>query len=98
MRRQIEVSNDVAAALSGSGDHILRALEQQVECELFLRGNVITLDGEAETVAAAATVVRELAELVAQGQEIGAGTIRAVATAIEHNEHPREVLQDVVWR
>jgi phosphate starvation-inducible PhoH-like protein len=98
MRRQIEVSNDVAAALSGSNDHILRALEQQLECQLFLRGNVITLDGDAEVVAAAATVVRELAELVAQGQEIGAGTIRAVATALEHNERPREVLQDVVWR
>jgi phosphate starvation-inducible PhoH-like protein len=28
--------------------------------QLFLRGNVITLDGEAEAVAAAAVVVREL--------------------------------------
>jgi len=98
MRRQIEVSNDVAAALSGSGDHILRALEQQVECQLFLRGNVVTLDGDAEAVAVAATVVRELAELVAQGHDIGAGTIHAVATALEHNERPREILEDVVWR
>ncbi len=98
MRRQIEVSNDVAAALSGSNDHILRALEQQVECQLFLRGNVITLDGDAEAVAGAATVVRELAELVEQGHDIGAGTIHAVSTALEHNERPREILEDVVWR
>ena len=44
MRRQLELANEVAAALSGSGDQILRALEGHVECELFLRGNVITLD------------------------------------------------------
>ena len=44
MRRQLEVSNEVAAALSGSNDQILRALEGHVDCELFLRGNVITLD------------------------------------------------------
>ena len=50
MRRQLEVSNEVAAALTGAGDHVLRALEEHVECELFLRGNVITLDGEAEAV------------------------------------------------
>ena len=45
MRRQIEVSNEVAAALSGSNDHVLRALEGHVDCGLFLRGNVATLDG-----------------------------------------------------
>ena len=45
---------------------------------MFLRGNVVTLDGDAEAVANAATVVRELAELVEQGHEIGAGTIDAV--------------------
>ena len=54
MRRQIEVSNEVAQALTGSGDHILRALEGHVDCNLYLRGNVVTLDGEAEAVAAAA--------------------------------------------
>ena len=64
MRRQLELSNEVAAALSGSNDQILRALEGHVDCQLFLRGNVITLDGEAEAVAAAAVVVRELSDLI----------------------------------
>ena len=50
MRRQIELSNEVAAALSGSGDEILRALEAHVDCDLFLRGNLVTLDGDAEPV------------------------------------------------
>ena len=82
MRRQIEVANEVAAALSGSNDQILRALEGHVDCKLFLRGNVITLDGEAEAVAAAAVVVRELSELIEQGHEIAEGTIAAVTDAL----------------
>ncbi|MCZ4494370.1 MAG: PhoH family protein, partial [Conexibacter sp.] len=51
MRRQIELSNEVAAALSGTHDAVLRQLESHVECELYLRGNVVTLEGEPEAVA-----------------------------------------------
>src|ERR1700712_3603508 len=98
MRRQIEVSNEAAAALSGSGDQILRALEGHVACDIFLRGNVVTLDGEAEAVGAAATVVRELTELIEQGHEVGPGTIRAVTSALDQHESPAEILEDVVWR
>src|SRR4051794_814717 len=98
MRRQIEVSNEVAAALSGAGDHILRALEGHVDCDLFLRGNVVTLDGDAEPVAGAAVVVRELAELIEQGHEIGEGTIAAVTSALDAHKNPAEIIDDVVWR
>jgi phosphate starvation-inducible protein PhoH and related proteins len=98
MRRQIEVSNEVAAALSGSNDHVLRALEGHVDCDLFLRGNVVTLDGEAEAVAGAAVVVRELAELIEQGHEIAEGTIAAVTSALDQHHSPAEILEDVVWR
>jgi phosphate starvation-inducible PhoH-like protein len=98
MRRQIELSNEVAAALSGSNDHILRALEGHVDCDLFLRGNVVTLDGEAESVAAAAVVVRELSDLIEQGHEIAEGTISAVTSALDQHHSPAEILEDVVWR
>jgi phosphate starvation-inducible PhoH-like protein len=98
MRRQLEISNEVAAALSGTNDQILRALEGHVDCELFLRGNVITLDGDAEAVAAAAVVVRELSELIEQGHEIAEGTITAVTDALDQHESPAAVLEDVVWR
>ncbi|HEX5925349.1 MAG TPA: PhoH family protein, partial [Baekduia sp.] len=87
-----------AAALSGSNDQILRALEAHVDCELFLRGNVITLDGEAEPVAAAAVVVRELSELIEGGHEITHGTLEAVTSALDRHESPAKVLEDVVWR
>ncbi len=98
MRRQIELSNEVAANLAGSGDSVLRALEGHVDCELFLRGNVVTLDGEPAAVDAAATVVRELSELVEQGHEIAPGTITAVTGALDQHESPAAILEDVVWR
>jgi phosphate starvation-inducible protein PhoH and related proteins len=98
MRRQIELSNEGAAALTGSRDHILRALEDHVACDLFLRGNVVTLEGEAGAVANAAVVVAELAELIEQGHEIAEGTIAAVTSALDQHHSPAEILEDVVWR
>ncbi len=98
MRRQIEVSNVVAAALSGAGDQMLRTLEGQVSCDLFLRGNVVTLDGDPNAVQAAATVVRELTDLIAQGHEIAPGTIAAITGALDQHTSPAAILEDVVWR
>src|SRR3712207_1202591 len=97
-RRQLELSNEVAAELAGSQDAILRALEDQLNAEIFLRGNVVTLDGDAEDVQAAATVVRELSVLVERGHEIGPATIESVARVLDESESPSNVLEDVVWR
>ena len=55
MRTQIELSNDVAAELAGSQDAVLRALEAHLDCKVFLRGNVLTFDGEEERDAASAS-------------------------------------------
>ena len=48
MRKQLELDNAVAAELAGSEDAVLRALEGHLDCDVFLRGNVLTLDGDAE--------------------------------------------------
>ena len=98
MRRQIEVSNVVAAALSGAGDVMLRTLEEQVACDLFLRGNVVTLDGDAEAIAAAQVIVHELVQLVEGGHDIDPGTMQSVASAIDGAVPATEVLDDVIWR
>ena len=98
MRRQIELSNDVAAALTGSNDQVLRALDEHLGCDVYLRGNLVTLDGDAEDVQNGATVVRELSELIEQGHEIGPGTISAVTDALDQHHSPAEILEDVVWR
>lgn len=98
MRRQIELSNDAAAALTSNGDEILRALEDHADCDVFLRGNVVTLDGEAEAIQRAATVVHEMAELADQGHEVSPGTISAVTGALDQHTSPASILEDVVWR
>ena len=82
-RRQLELSNEVAAELAGSHDAILRALEAQLACDVFLRGNVVTLDGDAEAVQAGATVVRELSSLVERGHDIGPATIETITRVMD---------------
>jgi phosphate starvation-inducible PhoH-like protein len=97
-RRQLTLDNDVAAELAGSGDAVLRTLEGHLDCDLHLRGNVLTLDGGDGEVQTAATVVDELVELIEQGHEIAPGTIEAVTRALDAHESPAEILEDVIWR
>src|SRR3712207_1551612 len=97
-RRQLELSNEVAAELAGSHDAILRALEEHLACDVFLRGNVITLDGEAEAVQAGATIVRELSAMVERGHDIGPAAIEAVARLLASRASPSRGLAGGVWR
>jgi phosphate starvation-inducible PhoH-like protein len=98
MRRQLELSNSAAAVLGAPGDGVLRAIEEHARCSVFLRGNVLTLDGGDAAVEQAAEVVREVSELIEGGHEISPGTIGAVTGALDANESPARVLEDVVWR
>ncbi|MEA2495495.1 MAG: phosphate starvation-inducible protein PhoH [Thermoleophilaceae bacterium] len=97
MRRQIELSNDVAAELAGPGDAVIKTLEDRLGCDVFLRGNVLTLEGDDVDVELAASVVDEVSDLVRQGLEIAPGTIDAISGALEQHESPRGILEDVVW-
>jgi len=97
-RRQLTLDNTVAAELAGSEDAVLRTLRGRLDCDFHLRGNVLTLDGDASDVQTAATVVDELVDLIEQGHEVAPGTIEAVTGAIDAHESPAEILDDVVWR
>jgi phosphate starvation-inducible protein PhoH and related proteins len=97
-RRTLTLDNDVAAELAGSEDAVLRALRGRLDCSFHLRGNVLTLDGDSGDVQTAATVVDELVELIEQGHEVAPGTIEAVTEALDADESPAEILEDVVWR
>jgi phosphate starvation-inducible PhoH-like protein len=97
VRRQIELSNDVAAELAGPGDVVMKTLEERLGCEVFLRGNLLTLEGSETDVALAESVVDEVSDLVRQGLEIAPGTIDAISGALEKHESPRGILEDVVW-
>ncbi len=98
MRAQLELDNFVAAELAGSKDAILRALEGHLDCDVYLRGNVLTLEGDATAVESASTVVRELAGLVEQGHEMAPDTVEAVTSALDEHESPSQILEDIVWR
>jgi len=98
VRRQLELPNDVAAELAGPEDVVMRTLEQHLECEVFLRGNVLTLDGSEEQVAMGETVVRELSDLIRQGHDVAPGTIEAIGSALDEHESPSDILDDVIWR
>ena len=74
-RRQLTLDNTIAAELAGSEDTVLRELEDRLGCELFLRGNVLTLDGDDDDVRRAATMVDELVGLVERGHDLAPATI-----------------------
>ena len=97
-RRQLTIDNTVAAELAGSEDAVLKTLEGHLDVDLFLRGNVLTLDGDAGDVRTAETVVGELVDLIEQGHEIAPGTIEAVTGALDEHESPAEILEDVIWQ
>jgi phosphate starvation-inducible PhoH-like protein len=97
-RTQLELPNDVASELAGPGDAIMKTLEGHLNADVFLRGNVLTLDGSEPDVAAAESVVRELSDLVRQGHEIAPGTIAAITGALDQGQSPAAILEDVVWR
>ena len=98
MRTQLELSNEVAAELAGPNDQIMRTLEGHLDCDVFLRGNVLTLDGSEGDVSLGETVVREFSDLVRQGHDVSPGTIEAISEALDHHESPSSILEDVVWR
>jgi phosphate starvation-inducible PhoH-like protein len=98
VKRQVELDNAVAAELAGTQDAVLRTLEGHLACDVFLRGNVLTLEGDDDAVESGIQVVRELSDLIAQGHEIAPGTIEAVQGALDQHESPGRILEDVVWR
>ncbi len=97
-RRQLTLDNTVAAELAGSEDTVLRELEGRLGCDVYLRGNVLTLDGDDDDVSRAATMVDELVGLVERGHELAPETLETVSGAIEAEERPAEILEDLVWR
>jgi phosphate starvation-inducible PhoH-like protein len=98
MRTQIELDNGAASELAGTADSTLNALTANLDCELILRGNLLTIDGEPAAVETAVNVVRQLSDLVANGHEIAPGTVEAVTGALDQHEDPAAMLEDVILR
>jgi phosphate starvation-inducible PhoH-like protein len=97
MRAQITLEPSVATELAGSEDAVLKALEGHLACNVFLRGNVLTLEGSDSDVEVGREVIEQISELIAQGHQISPGTIGAVTSALDQHESPAAILGDVVW-
>jgi phosphate starvation-inducible PhoH-like protein len=97
-RQQLTLDNQVAAELAGADDAVLRELEQRLGCDLYLRGNILTLDGTDAEVSDAKAVVEELVGLVERGHELAPATVESVSGALAANEPAAPILEDVIWR
>jgi phosphate starvation-inducible PhoH-like protein len=94
----LDVSNAVAAELAGISDGVLDALKERLACNVRLRGNQLTLEGDEQHVADARAVIDELVELVEGGHQIASHTVDAVLGTLEAGQDVREVFDAVVWR
>jgi phosphate starvation-inducible protein PhoH and related proteins len=94
VRSSIEVPSDLVVGLLGSADENLRALERTLSAKLHVRGNAVTLSGEAADVALAERAITELVAIVAAGQPLTPEVVQhSVAMLVgTGNQSPAEVL------
>jgi phosphate starvation-inducible protein PhoH and related proteins len=97
VRTQLELPNELAAALAANHDELLRALERQLDCRAYLRGNRMTFDGEASEVEEARRILGELMALSDRGHALSEATIASLAGALDLEGSPAQMLDDVVW-
>ena len=85
-------------ALLGPGDELLRLAEEQFDAEIHVRGNEITIRGDAAQVEASAQLFRELVELLQRGQSIDRQTVRQTARMVrdEGPERASAVLSEAL--
>ena len=62
MRRQLELSNEAATALSDPNGAIVAELRRHINSQFHLRGKLVTLEGDDDAVAALIARVRDLCE------------------------------------
>jgi phosphate starvation-inducible PhoH-like protein len=80
--------------LLGSRDELLRIIEEALASDIHVRGNEITISGDAADNALAVRLFEELLELVAAGQTLSADSIRHSLGMLQAGEaeRPAEVL------
>ncbi|MHB8858019.1 MAG: PhoH family protein [Thermoleophilia bacterium] len=98
MKTTLEIDNDIVAEFTGDHDTNLKALEQRLGCDIGVRGNVISLEGEEPEVERGLAIVEELLELIAAGHVVNSETVESVGSVIaESSGKAAEVFGDIVW-
>jgi phosphate starvation-inducible protein PhoH and related proteins len=102
VRATIAVPESVSmVALLGSADELLRLVEADVEADVHVRGNEITVTGQPADNAFAVRVFDELLALLATGQQLRPDSVRRVIAMLRGggSERPAEVLSlDIISR
>lgn len=81
---ELQVDGVAMVRLLGPQDRLLTTIERQYpEVDLLVRGNVITLSGDAVQVQAARELVQELIRMVRSGVDIGPVEISSSARMLD---------------
>ncbi|MHB8792434.1 MAG: PhoH family protein [Thermoleophilia bacterium] len=98
MKTTIEIDNEIVAELAGEHDATLKALERWLGCDIGMRGNVITLEGDEPEVERGGALIGELVELINAGHVVDSETVESVGMVMaDDGGKPSEVFGDVVW-
>ena len=97
-RTSFTVTDAFARELSSRSDEVLRAVAIAASCKVYLRGDEVMLDGDADQIKHAQAVLSELRDVVDGGQALETQTVEAVTGVLAANGSAKEVLGDVVWR
>jgi phosphate starvation-inducible PhoH-like protein len=102
VRATITVPDPVPmVALLGSADELLRLVESQVDADVHVRGNEITVTGQPADNAFAVRVFDELIALLGTGQQLRPDSVRRVIAMLKSggSERPADVLSlDIISR
>jgi phosphate starvation-inducible protein PhoH and related proteins len=81
-------------ALLGSSDELLRLIERSFSCDIHVRGNEITLSGDAVEVAIAARLFAELLTLLERGEALTPDAVQRSIRMLREktDERPADVL------
>ena len=83
--------------LLGEGDHLLRLIEDQFESKIQVRGNEITISGQAEESQAVSALFTELLGLLARGEDLTRDSIDRAIDMLKHDEcSPVDLFGDVI--
>lgn len=84
--------------LLGQKDELLKIIESEFDTNIMVRGNEITIWGEDKEVEAAATLFRELIDLLAGGQELNPQNVGETIEIVRGEEEiqPKDIFSDSI--
>lgn len=84
--------------LLGHRDELLRLIEDAVESDIMVRGNEVTITGEAGEVEAVEKVFRELIDILRSGKQLNRQLVRHTVDVILGNEEisPTKIFSDTI--